>query len=484
MNRNMEIRSNVENEIMYKKRIYNNLVLTTNDEAAVDIVERFIIKIIGYKPNVCEILDSREDLQCPILYIFKALLFLNDHRFTFNPKVHAYFELASKMKEELKINNVELESWEDNWFDFVNAMINNKQEKVNEIFLKNSEQNPNDLIGFKTGMVFGLYNGDKIYMKKLSDEHYKYKDNHENSYFIGIYSFILEELKMFEESEKWVKKGLEMDLKNIWIQHVYTHIMYQTNRVKESINFLEKHKHMWKENASNFIHKHIKWHLAIAYMEQEEYSKSNEIIDHILTHHFEEAECPLAILGYILRMYIRNQKDLNGVIGNDRLIIWYNILLPYLSNLEIYTKHLLFDVLAVWLMSYLINIHYVHKDIDLKQILQSVLAKIEENVSSNIVANSATKDYFQINYIKILQGMKLFGEENYSKALDILITHEEAFWKIGASDEQLYVLFEAELFSAFQCGDRANFNRLIKFIFGDQLEQLLYIRKLESAVNK
>ena len=80
-----------------------------------------------------------------------------------------------------------MEESKQNGFEILNELVKGNRDIICEIFLQNALENPNDLLGFKVGMVFGLHSGNKLYMRKLADAVYKYEENHENSYFIGIY---------------------------------------------------------------------------------------------------------------------------------------------------------------------------------------------------------------------------------------------------------------------------------------------------------
>jgi hypothetical protein len=462
----------------YKHEIYNGLVLTSNSSDMIEITSDFIQKVTGYKPKLSSILLVDETkFVCPMLCIYKSLIYINKHAFSFDESMFKLLQLAKDYKEQLMAEKIFLENWENNWIEILENILNRKNEAVLHLLLRNAEENPNDLLALKVGQVLGLYSGDKEFLDKYSNLFFRFEPNHKNANFLGLYSFILEELKRYEESEKWIKIGMEIDPFNIWLEHNLAHVMYATDRIDESIQFLESQQNKWEEHANFFIKKHIKWHLAIALMEEERYNESDEIIENICTYEFEEAECPLAILGYILRKFIR-QDSFSGIKQ-----LWVDILISYFKNYEIYTKHLLFDCMAIWLIDYCVcnKVDSIQLNSPSGSILlEECCQKIESNIKYLECEN---KEFFQVHFMNILDGMKCFAEGKHQEALQYFLKAEDKFFKIGASDEQMFVLFEIELFLCMKCKDKENFNRIVNDVFGKNLEKLLYIKKLKEYIN-
>jgi tetratricopeptide (TPR) repeat protein len=455
---------------LFKHSIYNNNIITTKSPGnAVDICNRFITCYIGYKPHSNFILEVNDDeLRCPIIPLFKAIVLTNCHSFSLNPRIKDLIDKSKAYKELYNNNGVALEQWEENWIRIFECLYNEEYVKLGETLIKNGKECPNDLVGFKFGMVYGLQTGDKKHFREIADLFYSHEKNREDPYFIGIYAFILEELQNFDESEKWVLKGLEIEPNAIWTQHVYAHILYETNRIEQSIQYLEEKKPTWKANASHFIHKHINWHLSVSYLEEENYAKGAEIIDEIIHLPFDDAECPLAFLGYVLRVFIRTEHLQPNVKPE-----WVTMLIEYLKRLNIYTGHLLFDIMAVWLLSYTNE----HDDKFRKMngnLIYAVIQKINDNVNS--IKHEGTKFYLQNNYLPLLDAGILFGKFEFEKCLNILKEKEEACHHLGASDEQLFVLFEIALFCAYKCKDIPTFKSIVDRNFGE-LRNLKFVQK-------
>jgi hypothetical protein len=474
----METNSQVLNSIKYKYKIYEQrLILTTSNQEMAKISDIFIKKFVGYKPEINFIFNYFTNLKhlCPMINIFKALICINHHSFKLNSKIGEYLNQAVEGARELLNFGVKIEPWEESWIDIINIIVNKKPSDLKEKLLEHSKKYTFDIMAFKYGMVMGLYSGSKEYMKNLAEIYSGDEENFKDANFLGTLAFIYEELGNFKQSESIVKIGLKLDETSIWLQHVNAHIMYQTDRVEESIIFLENKKHLWRENSNNFLFKHIKWHLAVAYLEQEEFEKSLDIIKEIIEFPFEESECLLAIFGFIVRLYIR----LEGSIENTGIHKWDEKILSYLNNLEIYTSHLLFDILAIWYLTKMTHTEYSQEAI---KILENAKEKIQENISNSIIS-SETKTYFENTYINLIKALSLFAEGKYNESFKILNSEEQQIWKIGASDEQLIVLFEIELYCAYKTSNFLEFNRIKKEIFGDQLSNLKYIIKFQKNLS-
>jgi len=463
-----------------KSIIYNNLILTTTKSNISSSINKFIEKVITYKPNLNFILEIKEEnLLCPILCIYKSLMFLGYHSFDFHSEFEFYLNLALQQRDELlNYHNIKLEKWEEDFIEIL-QLISIKEKPLTQ-FLEYSRKHNNDLLAFKLGMVVGLSVGNKEYIKELADNYYELHENHKLSGFIGIYSFILQELKMFDESEEWVLKGMKIDPDNIWIQHVYSHILYQTNRIKESIEILEPKKINWQSEANSFLNKHIRWHLAVSYLEEENYKISNEIIEEIIRMGFDEAECPLSILGYIIRVYIRT--DSVSIIKDYD---WVEILFEYFQNTHIYTRHMLFDVLSLWLVAFIENLKdEKYKKFRPELILDKILTRIKLNVQSEEIQKSSRKVFYEEIYLNVCKGIIFFGQGKFKECLEIFFPKLNFITKIGASDEQIFPLIEITLYCSAICQDQKKFDSILKNYYGEDIINLKYLKDIRKKLSE
>jgi hypothetical protein len=454
----------------YKYKIYNDLVVTAKDKNDAEIVSEFMKNAVSYKKNTID--TSRSDNICPMLNIIKLTCFLNNHSFDFHENIYYFLDESKKNKLELESEEIQLEDWESTWISKLENFINHDIEAVFEDFLTNAKNTPNDLFNFRIGMVFGLYAGNKEFLTNLLNYHIQYEPNNENPHFMSIHAFILEETKDYENSLILAEKSLNICETNIWTQHVIAHILYSKNKMEECIEFLNEKKWMWEKEGNSFINKHIRWHLAITYLEIEEYTKAYDIMDEIVDLPYEEAECSLAFLGYILRVFLR-LESLTMIKKK-----WMDYLVHYFSKLEIYTKHLLFDCLAVWLLSFLGN-SYIDETMNVSEILVKALERIKENV--NIINKNKNQNFYKNDYINIIYGMIEFGKLNYLKALEYILPHSRSISKLGASDEQLLVLHEVVLFCLAESKEKYHYDTYLDEFFID-FKDFYIIKKLNNKL--
>ena len=441
---------------MFKYVLYNDLIVTSNTKDVIEPLNKYIDVLLGYKKNPLFILDIVfDDEICPILNIYKSLLFLSYHSYAIHENVIIYYNNAL---EQSKI--IQLENWEINWINIIDSFINCEENNIKELLILNATSYPNDLINFRIGMVFGLYTADKILMNDLLELHCACHKNNQSEHFVSICAFILEELKLLKDSEIMILKGLYEYPDNIWLQHVYAHVLYSHNRIEESINFLVSNSYMW-ENSNDFLNKHIKWHLAISYLELDKLEEGNKIIDTLYEKGLFEAECCLSILGYLLRLFIRT-----GNICNN----WTDKLLKYFNNSEIYTYHLLFDCLAIWLISY--------TNSDITKTLSLINYNLNISRRNRLIS-------FKDNYLNILKALIHFGKHEYKECSHLLLMEEKNIRKLGASDEQALVIYEVELYCFTKLRDKYNYERLIndESIFDPQLKNLNIYRKLYNELS-
>ena len=122
-----------------KLKLIDDLFFTTNSESCDSscILKEFIMKITEYRPDLnfiskCEF-DSYE---CPILYLFKAILHLGEHSFHINPKVKEYYDKCIKTKYIFEEKFGErMEEWELNWINIFDCILKNDNVTILEYFL-------------------------------------------------------------------------------------------------------------------------------------------------------------------------------------------------------------------------------------------------------------------------------------------------------------------------------------------------------------
>jgi hypothetical protein len=439
---------------MNKHKICNELIITSYCAKLAQDCGKFIEIVASYKKNPAFIIDIEDGPICPMLYIGKALLYLSHHSYKLHDNVLKYYNIASNQAKYIE----SLESWEINWLNILKYMTEEDDNKILELILKNAKENPNDLLNIRFGVFWSVVTADKQFMTDILEYHSKYEPNEENPSYLASKSFILEELRRYEESEQTIIKGLKIDPNNIQLQHVYSHVMYYQNRISDCIIFLEERKHLWEDNSNSFLNKHIRWHLSLSYLEMNDIDNSTAIIDDILLRGFDDAECPLSILGFMLRTYIRT--------GN--FYEKYAVpVLEYLKNTEIYTKHYLFDILAFWLMSYCsCGLE------DAQKALENIL-KISKR---NFILN------YKVEYLNLIKAMIHFGRKEYRDCASLLKKEYDVFRKFCGSDEQKQIIYELRLYCYSMLNEKTEFDKLIsdEEIFDSNFKNFSFVSYLNK----
>ena len=268
--------------------------------------------------------------------------------------------------------------------------------------------------------------------------------------FINTKSFVLEETGKYAETESLLLEGFKIDSTNVWLQHIYAHICFDTNQIMKSIEFLKNFTHTWiKKNE--FLSIHIKWHYAIAHLESNNNQLmlvGNSLIDEIIlsTTKINDTEFSLAILGYIMRLYFRGHAYIFPK--------WIKLLISFISKKEFYVKHWINDVYAIWLLSHInINKDLFNQITEISDgLMTEILAQIDIHI--DLYQCNETKVFLCNTYKNIILAMILLGKNDYETALIIFKKYEKNIIGLGGSDEQRILVYEAIIYCALKADNK------------------------------
>ena len=448
----------------FKYQILNNCVVTSNNEEVANYVNLFISNFLNYEINIDYLMlnSPTNQILCPMLHICRAIIFYFDHSFEFTEKFKQSVKKAKEQCDQLIENNIKVEEYEKIWIEIFNSQLNYNVKETCKLFLAQSIEAPNNLLGMRMAMIQGLRTGNKNFFVKLIENYSRCFYNEDNEYFLGMKAFLLCETKNFSDCEKYLKKGLIINNKNIWIQHVYSHLYFSLGLFHESIEYLNKCKKYWVFQ-NTFIYKHINWHLAISYMDVGEFDKSEELIEMILAFELNDPECLLNIYGYLIRMVLReNISFLN--------MNFINKLINYGFEESKLMKNLLYDLMLIWFISFLFNLNkydsnQLIKLTDPSKMIQKI--KIEYRVenedelfykyfekiksNSNLIEDENYKTFIKKNYLHLLNAMICFGKKDYYNFVKLFVENESELVNIGASDEQREFVIEIAIFCSDKC---------------------------------
>ncbi|CAF2621773.1 unnamed protein product [Rotaria sp. Silwood2] len=98
------------------------------------------------------------------------------------------------------------------------------------------------------------------------------------SHLYGMYAFGLGETNMVLQAEKQARVGLELNEHDAWATHALAHATEYMGQISQGIDFLEKTDNNWHQ--CDIIAPHIDWHWAIYELEQGNWEKAKEILQH------------------------------------------------------------------------------------------------------------------------------------------------------------------------------------------------------------
>ncbi|CAF1132628.1 unnamed protein product [Rotaria sordida] len=98
------------------------------------------------------------------------------------------------------------------------------------------------------------------------------------SHLYGMHAFGLGETNMVPQAEKQARLGLELNEHDAWATHALVHTIEYMGQTSEGINFLEKTDNHWHQ--CDIIAPHIDWHWALYELEQDNWEKAEEILQH------------------------------------------------------------------------------------------------------------------------------------------------------------------------------------------------------------
>jgi len=97
------------------------------------------------------------------------------------------------------------------------------------------------------------------------------------SYMLGLHAFGLEECNEFERAETAARTALAIERRDAWSVHALTHVMEMQNRYDEGCAFLESTAPDWSQDNGFAFHNW--WHLALFYMEREDFTRALDLFD-------------------------------------------------------------------------------------------------------------------------------------------------------------------------------------------------------------
>lgn len=174
-----------------------------------------------------------------------------------------------------------------------------------------AQEFPRDLICVQMGQYHYFYLGNKEGLLQIAEK--VLPASLENHYLHGMLAFGLEQCHHLAEAEIVGRRAVEMNRHDPWAQHAVAHVMETQGRVEEGIAWMESLSDNW-ESCNSLLYTHNWWHIALYYVEKEEFAKVLALYD---THIWgrarkESSKDQIGAISLLLRL------ELRGVDVGDR----------------------------------------------------------------------------------------------------------------------------------------------------------------------
>jgi tetratricopeptide (TPR) repeat protein len=205
-------------------------------------------------------------------HLFRATLFMTMSEQRFVPQVRASLASAEALLEHANERERGLAA-------AVRRLVDGDWTGASAAFDRVLVEHPRDAFAIQSAHLMDFFRGDSLNLRNRVARVLPHWDASVPgySYILGMYSFGLEECNQYPEAEEKGRHALELQPKDAWAVHAVTHVMEMQGRIDEGIQWLESRIPDWAPE-NNFSY-HNWWHLALYYVDRQEYSKALSLFD-------------------------------------------------------------------------------------------------------------------------------------------------------------------------------------------------------------
>jgi len=96
-------------------------------------------------------------------------------------------------------------------------------------------------------------------------------------FVVSCYAYGLEEAGEYEMAERFGRRAVEMNPKDLWGAHAVAHVMEMQGRVQDGVQWIASGEKHW-EGCGNFVN-HLWWHCALLHLAASKYDDALELYD-------------------------------------------------------------------------------------------------------------------------------------------------------------------------------------------------------------
>ncbi len=312
-------------------------------------------------------------------------------------------------------------------------------------------ENPRDVLALRLAHFLHFYLGDTQNVRDSVNRVMHAWDPSVPAYgFVkGMQSFGFEESGNYSAAELAGREAVEINPKDCWATHSVAHVMEMTGRHEDGINWLEGLCDNWDE-VNNFKY-HTWWHLALYYLEREDFTKVLELYD---TEFREEPTDDHIDIANAVSMLAR--LEMRGVDIGGRWEELGEVCAHHVDD-HLYVFH---DAHYIWALAAAGRIDDVAK----------FMAGLPDAAKSSMTEGSIFRDVG----IPLSEAIVACVNKEYGRAVDLLVPVRYQVYKIGGSHAQRDLFAQLLVHAAIADGR----HQLARALIGERVE-----RRPDSSLN-
>ena len=274
------------------------LDVSTDSPETIAAINRYTDQALAYGKDAVAIFQGiAADPECAIANAHAAALYLSQERAQSRRQALPYLQAAKQYKDKAtereKLYISAVEAWAAGAIGQSLAYL--------EILV---EKFPRDVVAVQMGQYHYFYQGNQEALLSIAEK--VLPTNRENHYLHGMVAFGLEQCHRLEEAEAMGRRATEMNRNDPWAHHAVAHVMEMQGRLEEGIAWMESLSDSW-ENCNSMLYTHNWWHIALYYLEQQDFQKVLSLYDtHVWGRAWKDSsKDPIGAIALLLRLELR-----------------------------------------------------------------------------------------------------------------------------------------------------------------------------------
>lgn len=239
------------------------LIYTGTDDAGVKKFEAALEWIFDYRPNAMEKIDSILEAhpEFVMAHVLKGYSIASEGRYS---SLVGISDVLTSIRSLVKQTN----SREQQHISALEAYQRGDIKAALEVWAGILNEWPLDLVAFRqsTGNLFWFGERQRLVDTAAKIAPHWGEDISGYGYFIGAFSFALEEVGEYQLAEDYARRAVELNPADVWAVHSLAHVLEMNARTDEGIDWIESRREQLPTH--NAFVGHLWWHLALFHLEQ------------------------------------------------------------------------------------------------------------------------------------------------------------------------------------------------------------------------